>query len=185
MNLKEKLFSKKGNPPEQEIEVVTKITTSHKGKKDGQPVIKPFVGTDEQSLQDAIRGGNGKKGTFQEKKPTAGVLERPLDRYDRDRLNAMLAMDVTPEKRAKFTVTPQPHFLIMTIGDTFNEVAALGESRDLSDPEQTFWGIFSRRRDLRAPSAYPEPGDNSNALIKVQEIQSETESNTFTTYGRG
>jgi hypothetical protein len=140
---------------------------------------------DESEVEEAIRGGNGHKGFF-ERRPIKGVQTTRTERYDTNKLNQMLAMDVDVEKRATFTVTPREQNLIMVIGDTFNEIATQGEDRDLSDPEHTAWGIFSRKRDMRAPSTWPEPGDNRAAIIKSLEIQSqEGESGSFTNYGGG
>lgn len=190
MSLLDKLKGKK-KEPEQEIQVTTNIITKKQGKVikettvSNQPsVIKPDVYTDEDELEKALRSGNGKKG-FQEKAPKSGVQQRQSERYDRDRLNALLAMDVDPDKRQTFTVTPKEHNLIMVIGDTLDEVMRKGESRDLDN--DTVWAIFSKHRDLRAPSTWPEPGDNRNALIKAQEIMAEdnADKNFMNIGGRG
>ena len=91
----------------------------------------------------------------------------------------MLAMDVADDKRQVFTVTPRDQFMVMVIGDTFDEVMEEGEER-----EESIWSKFSKHRDLRAPSTFPEPGDNRNALIKAQEIMSqENESGATTNWG--
>lgn len=186
------ILKRKPASPEQEIDI--HITTKQQGKEVKHetlsnvpnPIIKPYVHDDEQSLQESLRGGNGNKGIFKERPPKAGVQAKATTSYDRDRLSQMLAMDVNPDQRQIFTVTPKEHNIPMVIGDMFNEIAALGEERDLSDPEQTAWGIFSKHRDLRAPSTWPEPGDNRNAIKSVIENIAEQESgNSFMKMGGG
>jgi len=178
-------FKKKAPVPEQQIDLT--ITTTQKGKnvktehmsnRAQQPVLKPNVFTDEAELEAALRSGNGSK-KFQERVPRKGIETRVHERYDSDKLNAMLAMDVTDDKRQVFTVTPKEQFMVMVIGDTFDEVMSEGEER-----EESIWSKFSKHRDLRAPSTFPEPGDNRNALIKAQEIMSqENESGATTKWG--
>jgi len=184
MSLLDKLKGKK-KEPEQEIQVTTNIITKKQGKVvkettvSGQPsIIKPDAFNDEEELEKSLRSGNGKKG-FHESAPKAGIQTKAGERYDSNRINAMLAMDVSAEMRQTYTVTPKEHNLIMVIGDTLDEVMTEGEER-----VESVWYKFSKHRDLRAPSTWPEPGDNRNALLKAQEIMSQdNEDNKFLRQG--
>ena len=185
-------IGKKDKAPEPDQEIQVNITTKSKGKPtktakltNTEPVLKPNVFKDESELEDSLIRGNGDKGgLFKEKRPQGGIQSRAQTHYDSDKLNAMLVLDIDDDKVPTLTVTPKDHFLVMVIGDTFDEILKLGENRDLES--QSVWSIFRTKRDRRAPSAYPEPGDNRNAIMKAQEIMAQdNESGSFTNFGGG
>lgn len=142
------------------------------------PGIKPLVYHSEDELVNISKGK-----LFQEKeRRDGGVQTDGTKKWDKERIRAML-IETDPEKLPMLTVTRKGEFSAIVRATTFDEVARLGQSRDLR--KSSFVSLYIHNRDVRAPSAFPEEGDSRKELMKQLEymIAEEQTSRDMMKYG--
>lgn len=152
-----------------------KAKVSKEAKLESKPIIKPYIVGSEDELEAAA---TGKSGTFKEAHKPSGIQTKGNESWDKERMREML-FNTEPEKLPMITVTRQGEFNSLVRATSFNDVAVLGEKRDLRT--QSFISIYIRNRDIRAPSAFPKEGDSRNEIMKqleymIQEEQGNRES---------
>ena len=126
-----------------------------------QPVIKPFVYSSNEELESVTSGK-----PFQEKQHGQGIKTDGNVKWDKERIRAML-IETDSEKLPMLTVTRKGEFSALVRAATFDEVARMGQHRDLR--KDSFVSRYIHNRDVRAPSAFPEEGDSRKELMKQLE----------------
>lgn len=156
------------------------VKAGKKPESKKQVEIKPFVVESDEELD----GKPGSKGTFKESRKDGGIKTKEGESWDKERMRAAL-MDTDPEKLPMITVTRKSEFAGLVAATSFNDVAVLGEKRDLRT--QSFTSIYIRNRDIRAPSAFPEEGDSRKEIMKQLEyaITEENATRDSLKYGSG
>lgn len=166
-------FIGKKKKPEEDSAI--QITIQKKGQKPPpvEAVIRPDIYRNEVELLEGLKGK--KDGKFQEPRST-GIKSRADERWDSERLRGLLLNTEDRDKLRLLTVTRKIEFNAIVTAETFDEIAAKGEDRNISD--ESFVKLFLRFRDMRAPSCFPEEGDSRKELVKMQEIMIAEEERT-------
>ena len=142
---------------------VKKLIKKQKPAESEDFTIKPFVYSSTEELESISRGT-----LFKEKaRKDGGVQTDGAKKWDKERVRAML-IETDPEKLPTLTVTRKGEFVALVTATTFDQVARMGQHRDLRKDSFTRMQIYNR--DIRAPSAFPEEGDSRKELMKQLEI---------------